>query len=39
MSYDRLHGSFHDVPAKFLASEMPKLYPRAYQAIRTGEVD
>lgn len=39
MSYDRAHGVFHDVPARFLAAEMPRLYPRAYQAIRAGEVD
>lgn len=38
MSYDRLHGVFHDVPARFLATEMPQLYPRAYQAIRTGQI-
>lgn len=38
MRYERLHGAFHDVPARFLASEMPALYPRAYAAIRSGEV-
>jgi transglutaminase-like putative cysteine protease len=38
MSYDRLHGHFHDVPAKFLAAEMIRLYPRAYAAIRAGRV-
>lgn len=38
MSYDRLHGTFHDVPARFLAREMPRLYPKAYAAIRAGEV-
>lgn len=37
MRYDRLHGSFHDVPAKFLAAEMVRRYPRAYAAIRAGE--
>jgi transglutaminase-like putative cysteine protease len=38
MSYDRHHGTFHDVPARFLAEEMPRLYPKAYAAIRAGEV-
>jgi len=38
MSYEKLHGTFHDVPARFLASEMVRLYPRAYAAIRAGEV-
>ena len=38
MSYDRLHGVFHDVPARFLATEMPRLYPKAYAAIIAGEV-
>ena len=38
MQYDRLHGAFHDVPARFLAAEMPRLYPRAYAAIRNGEL-
>lgn len=38
MRYERLHGAFHDVPARFLAAEMPRLYPRAYEAIRAGEV-
>ena len=37
MRYERLHGTFHDVPARFLAAEMPRLYPRAYAAIRAGE--
>jgi transglutaminase-like putative cysteine protease len=37
MSYDRRHGAFHDVPARFLAAEMPRLYPRASAAIRAGE--
>jgi transglutaminase-like putative cysteine protease len=27
MRYERHHGSFHDVPARFLAAEMPRLYP------------
>ncbi len=27
MQYEVLHGSFHDVPAKFLAAEMARLYP------------
>ena len=27
MDYVRVHGTFHDVPARFLASEMPRLYP------------
>jgi transglutaminase-like putative cysteine protease len=38
MRYDRWHGTFHDVPARFLAAEMPRRYPRAYEAIRRGEV-
>jgi transglutaminase-like putative cysteine protease len=37
MSYDKLHGTFHDVPARFLAAEMVRLYPKAYAAIRAGE--
>jgi hypothetical protein len=36
MSYDKLHGTFHDVPARFLASEMVRLYPKAYAAVRAG---
>jgi transglutaminase-like putative cysteine protease len=28
MRYVAQHGSFHDVPAKFLAAEMRRLYPR-----------
>lgn len=36
MRYERLHGAFHDVPARFLAAEMPRLYPAAYAAIREG---
>jgi transglutaminase-like putative cysteine protease len=27
MHYVRVHGSFHDVPARFLAAEMPRRYP------------
>jgi len=27
MRYERHHGAFHDVPARFLAAEMPRLYP------------
>lgn len=27
MEYVRDHGVFHDVPARFLAAEMPRLYP------------
>jgi transglutaminase-like putative cysteine protease len=27
MKYEVLHGAFHDVPAKFLMSEMARLYP------------
>lgn len=27
MDYVRHHGVFHDVPARFLAAEMPRLYP------------
>jgi transglutaminase-like putative cysteine protease len=29
MRYLTWHGSFHDVPAQFLAAEMPRLYPFA----------
>jgi transglutaminase-like putative cysteine protease len=29
MEYQRFHGSFHDVPARFLAAEIPRLYPKA----------
>jgi transglutaminase-like putative cysteine protease len=29
MSYIKRHGIFHDVPARFLAAEMPRLYPFA----------
>jgi transglutaminase-like putative cysteine protease len=29
MSYLKRHGTFHDVPARFLATEMPRLYPFA----------
>jgi hypothetical protein len=29
MDYRRWHGTFHDVPARFLAAEMPRLYPFA----------
>jgi transglutaminase-like putative cysteine protease len=29
MSYIKRHGLFHDVPARFLAAEMPRLYPFA----------
>ena len=29
MSYLKRHGLFHDVPARFLAAEMPRLYPFA----------
>ena len=28
MKYEVLHGSFHDVPAKFLMAEMARLYPQ-----------
>ena len=28
MQYEVLHGSFHDVPAKFLMTEMARLYPQ-----------
>lgn len=27
MTYVKHHGTFHDVPARFLAAEMPRLYP------------
>ncbi len=29
MTYLKRHGIFHDVPAQFLAAEMPRLYPFA----------
>jgi transglutaminase-like putative cysteine protease len=29
MRYIRRHGAFHDVPGRFLAAEMPRLYPFA----------
>jgi transglutaminase-like putative cysteine protease len=29
MAYLKRHGLFHDVPAQFLAAEMPRLYPFA----------
>jgi len=29
MTYVKRHGIFHDVPARFLAAEMPRLYPFA----------
>ena len=29
MRYIRHHGEFHDVPARFLAAEMLRLYPFA----------
>jgi transglutaminase-like putative cysteine protease len=38
MSYERQHGTFHDVPARFLTAEMPRRYPKAYAAIRSGAV-
>jgi transglutaminase-like putative cysteine protease len=38
MSYDRLHGTFHDVPARFLVDEMRRMYPKAHAAIRAGDV-
>jgi transglutaminase-like putative cysteine protease len=38
LRYVRRHGTFHDVPARFLARQMPRLYPRMYDAIRSGEV-
>lgn len=38
MRYERLHGAFHDVPARFLAREMPRRYPEAYAAIREGRL-
>lgn len=38
MRYDKMHGTFHDVPARFLAAEMNRLYPRAIAAIRAGEL-
>lgn len=36
MQYERFHGTFHDVPARFLCEEMPKLYPRAVAHIRSN---
>jgi transglutaminase-like putative cysteine protease len=37
MSYDRPHGTFHDVPARFLVSEMLRRYPAVCAAMRAGE--
>ncbi|TWT01703.1 transglutaminase family protein [Reyranella sp. CPCC 100927] len=37
MRYEKTHGTFHDVPARFLATEMRRLYPRAHAAISAGE--
>ncbi|HEY3889200.1 MAG TPA: transglutaminase domain-containing protein [Caulobacteraceae bacterium] len=39
MSYDKFHGVFHDVPARFLAEEMVRLYPKAHAAIRAGDLE
>ncbi|HEX7034516.1 MAG TPA: transglutaminase-like domain-containing protein [Pseudomonadales bacterium] len=38
MRYERFHGTFHDVPARFLCEEMIRMYPRAHAAIRAGLV-
>ena len=35
MAYVTDHGTFHDVPARFLAAEMPRLYPFT----RAGGID
>jgi len=37
MRYEKYHGAFHDVPAKFLAAEMYRLYPDVCAAIRDGK--
>jgi transglutaminase-like putative cysteine protease len=37
MRYEKFHGTFHDVPAKFLAAEMARLYPDICAALRAGE--
>ena len=37
MRYDKFHGAFHDVPARFLSAEMQRLYPETCAAIRAGE--
>jgi len=37
LTYEKFHGAFHDVPAKFLAAEMYRLYPGVCAAIRDGE--
>jgi hypothetical protein len=29
MTYVNVHGAFHDIPARFLAAELPRLYPFA----------
>jgi transglutaminase-like putative cysteine protease len=34
MSFDHVHGSFHDVPARFLVGEMVRLYPKTCAIIR-----
>lgn len=36
MRYERQHGAFADVPAKFIAREMARVYPRMNGADRTG---
>ncbi len=36
MRYERQHGAFADVPAKFIAREMARTYPRMNGADRTG---
>lgn len=36
MRYERYHGLFHDVPARFFAAELPRLYPETCAAVREG---
>jgi transglutaminase-like putative cysteine protease len=36
MKYEKLHGSFHDVPARFLSIETARLYPEVCRLIRDG---
>jgi transglutaminase-like putative cysteine protease len=36
MTYVKVHGAFADVPARFLASEMPRLYPKVSKLIAAG---
>jgi transglutaminase-like putative cysteine protease len=37
MTYRTWHGAFHDIPARFLQTEMPRRYARVYRAVRRPE--